>query len=149
MKTFTLKSPDILQRAAEYILNLPDSPLMEVVVKPHKKDRSAQQNSLYWKWLTVIAGERGELKEDIHEEFKSRMLAPIFERDDPDGYGQMMQAIRTVYRENKEMALHLRKETIKLTSTTDCTVEQFTEYLNEIDRYCMKEGICLPMREEM
>ncbi len=47
-RTFIISSHDIAARAAETILNLPDSPLHEVVVREHIKNRTPPQNSRYW-----------------------------------------------------------------------------------------------------
>jgi hypothetical protein len=145
-----LKTPELKRRAVEVISALViDGPLMEVVVREHKKDRSAAQHSLLWLWYTVIANEMGETKEDVHYFCKRRFLVPIFTRDDPDGYGAMVEAVRTVHRaglkaDSKKMA----DQIVKLTSTTDCTVAQFTEYLNDIEKHYITIGVSLPHPED-
>ena len=85
--------------------------------------------------------DRGEEKDDIHLELKSKFLAPIFERDDPQNYGAMLVALRALYRNGvKELAKDLQKHTVRLTSTTTATPKQFTEYLEEVERYGVKLG---------
>jgi len=45
---YILRNDTIRQRAAEAILNLPDEPLMEIVVRDFVKTRSLPQNARYW-----------------------------------------------------------------------------------------------------
>lgn len=125
----------------------PDKPMI-VVVKEYKPNRSAAQNRLYWAWLTDcektdINEHAGSTQEDWHDRFKRLSLSKIFERDD-EGYAATMSALRDVWRhglhdESKAMVDHVIRET----STTKATVEQFTEYLNFIERYCHERGIQL------
>lgn len=147
-KTFIIRSLGVIDNLAEYLKGLPLDPLVEVVVKPHKLDRSLAANSLYWLWATVLAGEQGLTKEEIHEDLKKRLLLPIYERDNPD-YAAMVQAVRRVHREGyRAESEALSREIIRLTSTTTATVEQFTEYLNEIEKDSANRGIFLPRPED-
>lgn len=125
----------------------PDKPML-VVVKEYKPSRSAAQNRLYWAWLTDcektdINEHAGSTQDDWHDRFKRLSLSKIFERDD-EGYATTMAHLRDVYRhgfhtESKNMVDFVIRET----STTKATVEQFTEYLNFIERYCHERGIQL------
>jgi hypothetical protein len=137
------------RRAQEVISALSLDPVVwEVVIRPHKKDRSLNANNLYWKWLTVIGAELGESKDTLHERFKDKWLVSIYERDDPD-YAEMLQSLRTVYRQGMKMeALALRKRIIALTSTTTATVAQMNEYMTEIGHFAAETGIRLPFPEE-
>jgi len=127
----------------------PEKPILEVIVKEHKKDRSVAQNRLMWNWITIIANELGMTKEDVHEDFKKRLLVPIYERDD-DGYAEMINAIRKIYSDGfKSEALKMHNHIVKLTSTTAATVKEFSEYLNEIEKDSIEKGIILPHPEDM
>lgn len=120
----------------------------EVTVKERKKDRSTDQNALYWKWLTIIGMELGESKEEIHERMKSDYLVHIYERDDPE-YSAMIHAIREVWRSGMKVeAAGLRKQIVKLTSTTTATVKQMTEYMTEVERFAASMAIRLPSPED-
>ena len=46
-----------------------------VSIKPMKRTRTTNQNSLYWLWLTCIQQETGNDKNDLHEYFKYRYLS--------------------------------------------------------------------------
>lgn len=147
-RTFVLASNDVISRLISFIKEQPREPLLEVVVMEHKKDRSILQNSLYWLWNTVISNELGMTKEEVHDDFKGRMLVRIYERDD-DGYAAMIQSVRKVHSEGfRKEAKALSDHIIKLTSTTNATVKQFTEYLNDIERDMMGKNIVLPHPED-
>ena len=147
-KTFVIRSVDVILRLTEFLKAQSKEPLLEVVVKKHHHDRSIIQNSLYWLWNTVIAEELGMLKEEVHEDLKRRMLVPIYERDD-EGYAAMIHAVRKVHTQGfKEDAKALFDQIVKLTSTTNAKVKQFTEYLNEIERDMIGKGIVLPHPED-
>jgi hypothetical protein len=135
------------KRALTILEHLPLAPVHEVVIREHVKDRSAEQNALYWKWLTVIGNELGESKEDLHERYKDKFLVNIYERDNPD-YAEMIQSLRNVWRNDmKAEAVNLRKKIVALTSTTTATVKQMTEYMTCIEHDAAGLAIRLPQPE--
>ena len=145
-----INSEGVRNRAVEIIKSIPysTSVVHEVIIKEHKRDRSAEQNQTYWLWLTVIGAFLGETKDQLHEIYKDRFLVQIFERDDPD-YAEMIQSLRSIYRQGMKVeALALRKRIVALTSTTTATVAQFTELLNDIEKDAIALGIRLPSLDE-
>ena len=135
-------------RAVAIINSLPLDPVQEIIIRERKKDRSADQNSLYWKWLTIIGNELGEGKEDLHERYKDKFLVQVYERDN-DEYAGMIQALRNVYQHGlRQEALSLRRKIVSLTSTTTATVKQMAEYLQNIERDAATLAIRLPTMEE-
>lgn len=144
-----LVSVEHKNRAVAIINSLPLAPVMEITIREHKKDRSADQNALYWQWLTIIGNELGESKEDCHERYKDGYLVQIYERDNPE-YAEMVQALRTVWSQGmKQEAVYLRKKIVALTSTTTATVAQMGEYLSEIEKHAASLGIRLPFPEDL
>jgi len=140
-------SEELRNRAIAVIYSLPLDKVHEVIIKPHKKDRSLDQNALYWKWLTVIAADLGETKEDVHERYKGKYLVNIYERDNPE-YAEMVQSIRTIWRQGmKKEATALRNSIVSLTSTATATVPQMSEYMNAVEQDAIKLGIRLPALE--
>jgi hypothetical protein len=102
-----------------------------------------------WLWNTIIGAELGESKEDVHERNKRRFLVPIYERDDPE-YAAMIEAVREVHRHGmKAQAETMAKKITVLTSTTKATVDQLTEFLNEIERDAASLGIMLPRPDDV
>ena len=146
-KTITLDSDGKKEFAIAFISNLPLDPVCSVKIYEDKETRRTVQNALYWRWLTVIAGELGGTKEDWHETFKGKFLVHIYERDDSD-YAAMIESVRAVHRAGMKVeAEHLRKEIVRLTSTTTASVQQFAEYLKEIENFCNGK-VYLPRRDD-
>lgn len=146
--TIILKSEELRRRAHAVIDSLTLDELHEVVVRLHRVDRSVSQNSLYWKWLTVIGAELGESKDELHEKYKEKWLVSIYERDNAE-YAEMLQSLRAVYRQGMRVeALALRKRIVALTSTTTATVAQMSEYMQEIANHAASLGIRLPFPED-
>ena len=146
--TFILRNLDVKKTAANMVFEMPVEPLHECIVRPHKKDRSVAQNALLWMWYTIIAGELGETKEEIHNIYKGKILVHIYERDDVE-YAAMVEAVREVHRKGMKVeAKRLADAIVDLTSTTRANVDQFTEYLNDIEKDAISKGIALPHPED-
>ena len=136
------------KRAMTILQSLPLEPHHEVIVREHKRDRSAEQNALYWQWLTIIGNELGEQKEEVAERYKDLYLVQLYERDNPE-YAEMIQSLRAIYKQGmKAEAVALRKKIVSLTSTTTATVAQFGEYLESIERHAASLAIRLPLPED-
>lgn len=143
-----MASKEHKRKAELLVANLPLEPVHEVWIREHKKDRSVAQNSLLWKWLTIIGSELGHSKEDMHEQYKDKFLCQIYERDNPE-YAEMIQTLRVIWKSGMQCeAKELRKQIVALTSTTTATVKQFTEYLHSIEHHAASLGINLPHPED-
>lgn len=95
----------------------PEQPL-EVNIKPYKKNRSLEQNNLYWPWVTIIGNELGYTKEDMHEVLMRKFLTPhIVEIDGVQ---------------------------IETYSTKRLKVKEMSEYLQHIDVFAAELGVVLP-----
>jgi hypothetical protein len=148
--TLVIRTPEIAARAIEIVgrLHLCDE-LHEVIIREHKKDRTAAQHSLYWLWLTIIASELGETKDAIHLRYKKKYLVHIYERDDAD-YAAMIEAVRAVHRAGmKKESAAMERKIVELTSTTTANVAQFSEYLADIEKNASSLGIRLPHPEDV
>lgn len=142
-KTVIVRTEELRARVFHLISSIPLDVAHEVIIKPFKESRSLRQNSLYWKWITIIAADLGDTKEDRHLDYKKRFLVPIFIRDDPD-YAEMVEAVRNVWRSGmKDQARLLEKVIIKRTSTTDANTAQMAEYMRDIDMEASGLGIYL------
>jgi hypothetical protein len=145
-----INSEGVRNRCLEIVKSIPysTSVVHEVIIREHKKDRSAEQNALYWQWLTIIGNELGESKEEAHERYKSEYLVHIFERDDTE-YSAMIQALREVWKSGlKAEAAELRKKIVHLTSTTTANIKQMSEYMTAIEHHAASLAIRLPFPEE-
>ena len=150
MKTRIIIKTESDRRRAEAIISaLPLEPVHDLVITEHKKDISSDQRRLYFLWLTVIAEETGSTKDALHEEYKSKYLVPIYERDDPE-FAAMLESLRVVYREGlRDEALGLREKIVKLTSITTANVKQMTEYLHDIEMAANDLNIRLPFPDDL
>lgn len=147
-RTFIIHSENEIKRLSTFLEAQPKEPLIQVVVSEHKKDRTVEQNRLYHLWLTIIADELGETKEDAHYDLRRRILLPIYERDDL-GYADMLNAVRKVHKLGGKAEAKIQADfIIKHTSTTAANIKQFTEYLKEIERDMVGKGIILPRPED-
>ena len=89
-----------------------------------KEKRTLDQNKLYWLWLSCIAKETGNDKDDLHEYFIYKYLNP-------------------------ELVQVFEKMIYKRLSTTQLDTKQFTEYLNKIQVFANTElAIELPNPED-
>ena len=61
-----IKSEADRQRAIDFIRDLPIDKPHKMEVKLHRKKRTLNQNSLYWKWMTILGDETGHSAEEMH-----------------------------------------------------------------------------------
>jgi hypothetical protein len=110
-------------RIIGYIKRLDLSKSYSVEVRERKARRSLDQNALMWLWLTCIESETGNDRNDLHDYFKKKYIAP------------------------KEVEVFGVKE-LKYT-TTDLSTGQFKEYLDKIQAFASTElSITLPNPED-
>jgi hypothetical protein len=109
------------------VLDLPLDYSHEVIIRKAKSKRSLQANKLYWKWLQYLADETGYTREQWHEYFKAKFIAPktemitMFDKTVPE----------------------------KPVTTTRESVKEFTEYLNEIELWVMDNmGYSFPQDDD-
>ncbi|MCL8261823.1 recombination protein NinB [Acinetobacter baumannii] len=120
-----------------------------VEIKPESKDRSKAQNRLYWKWLHEIHKKTGNDEDQLHFEFKKRFLIKILRRDDAE-YAEMCLAITELKKSESEQYRAIADGVIRETSTTRMNTSQFTNYLNLIEAFALKEfGMVLPVPDDL
>lgn len=114
-----------------------------------QEDRSKAQNRLYWKWLSQWAKHQGTDKDSEHLFFKKQFLARIYHRDDVGQYRKTFAAVKVLKDQKHPMYQQVADGLNELISTTDATVEQFTEYLNDIHGWCNKNGCYLMTPDDL
>ena len=86
---------------------------LHVIVCKIPEKRSLSQNALYWSWLSIIARETGNDKEDLHFYFRQKFnLTTIFIGFDVVEVGK---------------------------STRNLTTQEFTEYLDKVKQFALNE----------
>tara|TARA_R110000737_G_scaffold201430_1_gene220806 strand:- start:1638 stop:2060 length:423 start_codon:yes stop_codon:yes gene_type:complete len=109
---------------------------VEVVIRPYKKNRSFEQNRLYWKWIGIIADEIGDTQIAMHEIFKRKFLVPILAIEAP--FYNLLMVVANGGTEDD------RKELSRLISTSRLPIREFSLYLDQIDKHAASLSIALP-----
>lgn len=156
MKTavFTIKDHSDITKTMSYLhtnytkANFENKPLV-VEIRPESRDRSKAQNRLYWKFLTQWAKHQGTDKDAEHLFFKKKFLAVIFYRDDVGQYRKTFAAVKVLKDQKHPMYQQVADGLNELITTTDASVEQFTEYLNDIHAFCLKHGKYLSTPDDL
>jgi hypothetical protein len=120
---FRISNIEKKKAALDYLSRLPFIPEMTVEIKPYKRNRSLAQNRLYWMWMHEMAGYTGYDEQELHLLFRERWL----------GYEPVEIKGRTVH---------------TLKSTTELTVQQFTDYLNRVSRLAYYLDVILPYPDD-
>jgi len=82
--------------------------------------RTVEQNNLYWKWLEIIGNDLGYFKNEMHEVFLD-MFAPTMTFADLNG-----------------------KPKQRKVRSSEMTVKQMNEYMNQVEVFAAEHGIALP-----
>jgi len=156
MKTvvFTIKDHSDIGKTINYLhnnytqANFEGKPLV-VEIRPFDGDRSKAQNRLYWKFLSQWSKHQGTDKDSEHLFFKKKFLARIYDRDDVGQYKATFAAVRKLKEEQHSMYQQVADGLNELISTTDASIAQFTEYLNDIHAFCLKQGCYLETPDDL
>ena len=122
---------------------------LRVVIDQKPEDRSKAQNRLYWMYLSQWAKYQGTDKDSEHLYFKKHFLARIYYRDDVGQYRETFDAVKVLKDQKHPVYQYVADGLNELISTTDATVEQFTEYLNDIHGWCNKHGCYLMTPDDL
>lgn len=123
---FAIRTEQDRQAVIDYVgkLDITKREYEAKIVKKTEK-RTLAQNRLYYLWLNCISAETGNEVEDLHEYLKRTFLGTRY---------------RIIYGEGITTSF----------STTDLSMEQFTEYLEKVQRWAnVEQGIILPNPEDM
>lgn len=126
MPTYTITTDEDADKIAELVRSLDLSKPWSVEIKRRVKNRSHQQNALYWKWLSIIGDHLGYERDELHDYFRERFLAVDY--------------------------LEILGEQVKRltrTSGRDFTPAMMADYMDRIERLAAQElGILLPHPED-
>lgn len=128
---------------------LSDGKPLVVRIDQKQEDRSKAQNRLYWLWVAQWAKRQGTDKDTEHLYFKKHVLARIYARDDVGQYRKTFAAVRALKKEKNPVYQAVADGLNELISTTDASVDQFTEYLNDIHAFCNKHGCWLSTPDDL
>jgi len=117
-----------MRHAANNVVNGTPLPF-EIVVQPLRHKRSLAQNRLYWKWLTVIAQQMKVDGQSFSKEEWNHLC------------GMKFIGIKTISIGDKEFPMPLK-------STKDLKVNEFAEYLTQIESHFIQKGVNLTYTDD-
>ncbi|AXQ21817.1 hypothetical protein BEN71_10330 [Acinetobacter wuhouensis] len=152
--TFVIKSFEEVGKAIAYMHRhhanaLSDGKPLVVRIDQKQEDRSKAQNRLYWLWVSQWAKHQGTDKDTEHLFFKKQFLARIYHRDDVGQYRKTFAAVKVLKDQKHPQYQQVADGLNELISTTDATIDQFTEYLNDIHAFCNKHGCWLNTPDDL
>lgn len=156
MKTavFTIKDHSDIGKTINYLhnnytqANFENKPLV-VRIDQKEETLSHAQRRLYWLWMTQFAKHQGTDKDSEHLFFKRKFLSVIFYRDDVGQYRNTFDAVKVLKQQKHPMYQYVASGLNELISTTDASIAQFTEYLNDIHTFCLKQGCYLETPDDL
>ena len=156
MKTalFTIKDHSDITKTISYLHTnytqaINDGKPLVVRIDQRREDRSKAQNRLYWLWVSQWSKRQGTDKDSEHLFFKKQFLARIYHRDDVGQYRKTFAAVKVLKDQGHPMYQQVADGLNELITTTDASVEQFTEYLNDIHAFCLKHGKYLSTPDDL
>jgi hypothetical protein len=132
-----------------YTKALEENKPLVVRIDQKQEDRSKAQNRLYWLWMAQWAKHQGTDKDSEHLFFKKQFLARIYHRDDVGQYRKTFAAVKVLKDQKHPQYQAVADGLNELITTTDASVEQFTEYLNDIHAFCNKHGCWLSTPDDL
>ena len=114
----------------------------EVVIRDYKSKRSLDQNALYWRWLEAISEQTGYSVEELHNRFKRLYMLQVYLAEPKTKKQQDWIGLYDMIKEDGTNAMIERA--LDTISTTWADVEQFKEYMDRIEQFCISKEIHLP-----
>jgi hypothetical protein len=145
---YVIRSPEILGNAVSAIAQVPTDGSVTVEIKGTKDERRIAQNSTYWMWLSDISKHTGHSVDELHDGCRKTYLTKIY-LEQP--HGRLQEAWSRTYADLSALiadmppdeAIPIIDRVKLLVSTTWASVDQFTDYLNRIEQYCISLNIKL------
>lgn len=143
-----LRTIEDMSRAVTQLINLKfdDGQAWEFELAEYKRDRSAEQNRLAFKWYGEIFKQRGDKSIQGYRAYcKAHFGIPILVRDDA-GFAEVYnRCIRPLSYEDKLEII----ERMEIPITRVMNVKQMTEYLDAMSMYWAEHGVILSHPEDM
>ena len=155
-KVFRVISLDVFTNLCAYVMSMyqahKENKEVEIIVTVEviNKDRarSVAQNSLYWKWVTIIGGKDGNTKEQQHTILKRAHFVRIYQRDDLEAAETVLVLNEAKKHLSAQEYERLAQGVARLFSTTKATTKQMGEYLDEIYHFYNAQGLWLPQPDD-
>lgn len=124
MKSLKVHNEHTQRVALDLVANINLDGAWKFSLVPWVDSRSVAQNSLLWKWNTIMGGEIGLTSKDAHEYIMREVMTPKI--------------------------IEVRGKTIKVYSSSVLNVKEMSTYLNDYLKWAGSYmGVILPIPEEM
>ena len=121
-----------------------------VVRIDQKEDKlSDAQRRLYWLWMTEYGRQCGLDKEEASAFFKYKYLSIIYNRDKVGEYPETFKVMRGLKKSGSSGYEPLRQFVSNRMSIKEATTRQMAEYLNDIEMWCLKDGVKLTCPDDL
>lgn len=156
MKTavFTIKDHSDIGKTINYLhnnytqANFENKPLV-VTITCKQESLSAAQRRLYWLWMTEYGNYRGLDKEEASSFFKYKYLSVIYNRDNVGEYPETFRTMKELKKTGASQYEALRQFVANRISITEATTKQMAEFLNDIEMWCLKDGVKLTCPDDL
>ena len=151
---FTIKDHSDITKTISYLhsnytRSVDDGKPLVVTIKPQTKDRTKDQNSLYWLQLHFVEEKTGQDADSLHEIVKNKYVTKILMRD-REGFAEMVEAIRHLKAIGSDEYESIAEGVYRLISTTILDTKQFTDYLRLVEAHFLAElGIMVPVPDDL
>lgn len=152
-ETFTLSNAAQVNRLMDFLKlhwreSVKSKKYLIVTVKDKQEDISSAQRRLYFMWCTQFANKFGMEQPEAHLLMKRKFLINIYRRDD-EGFAAMCDAIALLKKNEPEQAQAIGDQVIKLTSITNATKIQMSEFMDHFYRFAQDQGLWLQTPDDL
>ncbi|MFW1763665.1 hypothetical protein [Acinetobacter calcoaceticus] len=120
-----------------------------VTITCKQESLSAAQRRLYWLWMTEYGNHRGLDKEEASSFFKYKYLSVIYNRDNVGEYPETFRTMKELKKTGASQYEALRQFVANRISITEATTKQMKEFLNDIEIFCLKDGVKLTCPDDL
>ncbi len=99
--------------------------------------------------MTEYGKQRGLDKEEASAFFKYKYLSIIYNRDKVGEYPETFKVMRDLKKSGSSGYEPLRQFVSNRMSITEATTKQMAEYLNDIEVWCLKDGVKLTCPDDL
>lgn len=122
----TRTNTSVLWDYSSFLERLPEWEYI-LTANPFVRNRSIEQNALYWSWITIVASETWNSKDAIHALMKKRFLS-----------------------KRKLVKIGWKRNYVNIEgSTKELSVKRFTKYLDDIYVFFAERDLKLPTEDKL
>lgn len=122
----TRTNTSVLWDYSSFLERLPEWEYV-LTANPFVRNRSIEQNALYWSWITIVASETWNSKDAIHALMKKRFLS-----------------------KRKLVKIGWKRNYVNIEgSTKELSVKRFTKYLDDIYVFFAERDLKLPTEDKL